>query len=194
MPKIVDRDQYRKELLGKCFDLFAEKGYTSITMREVAQGIGVSTGTLYHYFPTKEALFEQLVEEVSQQNVLMAMTELKGAQTFVERMELLGRFLDENKEHLIKETYIFVDFCQHYGSKVLQSSNAHKRAEERYQQALSELFGISEPALLNFVMSLFQGLILNLLLGDKSISFTEQVPLLGKMLVTYLEKRAEQSD
>ena len=59
MPKIVDHEQYRKELLGKCFDLFAQKGYGSITMRQIAQGLGVSTGTLYHYFPSKQALFEQ---------------------------------------------------------------------------------------------------------------------------------------
>ena len=53
MPKIVDRDRYRKELLNKCFDIFAEKGYSSVTMREIGSEIGVSTGTLYHYFPSK---------------------------------------------------------------------------------------------------------------------------------------------
>jgi AcrR family transcriptional regulator len=54
MPKIVDHDQYRKELLSKCFDLFAEKGYGSITMRQIAEGLNVSTGTLYHYFPANK--------------------------------------------------------------------------------------------------------------------------------------------
>ena len=65
MPKIVDRDRYRKELLNKCFDIFAEKGYSSVTMREIGSEIGVSTGTLYHYFPSKESLFEQLIEYLS---------------------------------------------------------------------------------------------------------------------------------
>jgi AcrR family transcriptional regulator len=39
MPKIVDHDLYRRELVSKCFDLFAEKGYGSITMRQISQGL-----------------------------------------------------------------------------------------------------------------------------------------------------------
>jgi AcrR family transcriptional regulator len=39
MPKSVDHIQYRKELLNKCFNLFAEKGYGSITMRQIARGL-----------------------------------------------------------------------------------------------------------------------------------------------------------
>jgi AcrR family transcriptional regulator len=73
MPKIVDHDRYRKELLGKCFDLFAAKGYGSITMREIAQGLGVSTGTLYHYFPNKKVLFEQLIEQMAERDVIMGL-------------------------------------------------------------------------------------------------------------------------
>ncbi|MGL5836289.1 MAG: TetR/AcrR family transcriptional regulator, partial [Waterburya sp.] len=33
MPKIVDAQQYRQELLSKCFDLFAEKGFAQVTTR-----------------------------------------------------------------------------------------------------------------------------------------------------------------
>ncbi len=60
MPKTVDHDAYRKELLGKCFALFSRKGYSNVTMREIAREIGVSTGTLYHYFPTKVSILEQM--------------------------------------------------------------------------------------------------------------------------------------
>ncbi|MFM8003959.1 MAG: TetR/AcrR family transcriptional regulator, partial [Dolichospermum sp.] len=42
MPKIVNHEQYRKELLSKCFDLFAEKGYAAITMRQISAGLKVS--------------------------------------------------------------------------------------------------------------------------------------------------------
>ncbi|KAB8315245.1 TetR/AcrR family transcriptional regulator [Tolypothrix campylonemoides VB511288] len=194
MPKIVDHDQYRKELLSKCFYLFAEKGYASITMREIAQGIGISTGTLYHYFPTKEALFDQLVEEVSQHTVRTAMTELDGARTQQELMEALGRFLDENADSIIKETFIFIDFCRHHGVEAFHNNPAIKRARERYGQVSSELFGILDPELIQFSDNLLSGIILNHLLGHKSISFTEQVSLLGKMLTAYLEKRVGKSD
>ena len=96
MPKIVDHEQYRKELLDKCFDLFAQKGYGSITMRQIAEGLGVSTGTLYHYFPSKQALFEQLAQEICEQDLITALAELQGAQTLQESMEALGRYLVKN--------------------------------------------------------------------------------------------------
>jgi AcrR family transcriptional regulator len=69
MPKIVDSEEYRKELLDKCFDLFANKGYANVTTRQIAKELGISTGAMYHYFPSKQALFEQLVEQISWQDV-----------------------------------------------------------------------------------------------------------------------------
>ena len=47
-------------------------------MRQIAGGLKVSTGTLYHYFPNKQALFEQLVEEICQQDIITALTEFGG--------------------------------------------------------------------------------------------------------------------
>ena len=60
MPKIVDADAVRNELLSKAAVLFARRGYGSLTIREIATEAGVSTGTLYHYFKGKEDLFRQL--------------------------------------------------------------------------------------------------------------------------------------
>lgn len=63
MPKIVDHDAYRRELLTRSFDVFVRVGFSACTMRNLAQEIGVSTGTLYHYFKTKEDVFAQLVQQ-----------------------------------------------------------------------------------------------------------------------------------
>jgi hypothetical protein len=52
---------------------------------------------------------------------------------------------------------------------------------------MAELFGISDPALADFVLTQVQGLILRRLSGD-DISIAEQIVLLGKMLITYLER------
>jgi len=189
MPKIVNHDQYRKELLSKCFDLFAQKGYSAITMREIAQGISVSTGTLYHYFPSKKALFEQLVEEISQRDILMAAAELQGTQTLQERMEAFAKLLAKNEDYFIKQTLLWVDFCQHQDSKEMRISGGFKRAHKRGQQAVGEFLGIHDPVLVSLILNLIDGLILNRLLGNEIISIPEQFRLLGKILETYLEKQ-----
>ena len=64
MPRIVDHDAYREELLQQAFALFARQSYGAVSMRQIAEALGVSTGTLYHYFPSKRALFEQAVAKV----------------------------------------------------------------------------------------------------------------------------------
>ncbi|MEH1831629.1 MAG: TetR/AcrR family transcriptional regulator [Nostoc sp.] len=186
MPKIVDHEQYRKELLDKCFDLFAQKGYSSITMRQIAEGLGVSTGTLYHYFPSKQALFEQLVQEICEQDLSAALAELEGAQTLQEGMEALGRYLVKNEDYFIKWTYIWVDFCQHKDSKKMLQNSVFKRTNKRYQQAACEFFGIQDAVLASFFLSFVNGLILEKLWGDETIDFIEQCALLGKMLTAYL--------
>ncbi|WP_026082729.1 TetR/AcrR family transcriptional regulator [Mastigocladopsis repens] len=188
MPKIIDHDQYRKELLSRCFDLFAEKGYSAITMRQIAEGLTVSTGTLYHYFPSKQALFEQLAEEISERDVLMAAAELEGTQTLQERLEVLGRFLEKNEDYFIKWTYIWIDFCHHQDRQEFQKSSLFKLSIERYQQAISDLLDIQDPVLVAFVMTLIDGLILQRLCANEMVSMPEQCALLGKMLTAYLEK------
>ncbi|NJL35659.1 MAG: TetR/AcrR family transcriptional regulator [Leptolyngbyaceae cyanobacterium SM1_4_3] len=191
MPKIVDHNEYRKNLLGRAFDLFAQKGFAAVTMREIAQGLGVSTGTLYHYFPSKEALFEQLMHEKADYYVLMLTRELEGTKTLTEQVDALGRFLQKNEDSLIKEIYISVDFCRHYGCEAFQNNRANKQSDERFKQTVANFDGISSPAFQHFIKNLFMGLMLNRLCGDKAACFNEQVSLLGKMLLAYLEKYSE---
>ncbi len=51
------------ELLDAALDLFVEKGYAATRVEEVAARAGVSKGTLFLYFPSKEALFKAVVRE-----------------------------------------------------------------------------------------------------------------------------------
>jgi len=51
------------ELLEAALDLFVEKGYAATRVEEVAARAGVSKGTLFLYFPSKEELFKAVVRE-----------------------------------------------------------------------------------------------------------------------------------
>jgi len=61
-PKRERRKQDRPgELLEAALDLFVEKGYAATRVEEVAARAGVSKGTLFLYFPSKEDLFKAVV-------------------------------------------------------------------------------------------------------------------------------------
>ncbi len=50
-----------QELLDAALELFAQKGFSATRSDEVAARAGVSKGTLYLYFPSKEELFKAVV-------------------------------------------------------------------------------------------------------------------------------------
>ncbi len=63
-PKRERRKQARPgELLEAALDLFVEKGFAAARSEEVAARAGVSKGTLFLYFPSKEELFKAVVRE-----------------------------------------------------------------------------------------------------------------------------------
>ena len=51
------------ELLDAALDLFVEKGFAATKAEEVAARAGVSKGTLFLYFPSKEELFKAVVRD-----------------------------------------------------------------------------------------------------------------------------------
>jgi AcrR family transcriptional regulator len=50
------------ELMSAALAVFAERGFAATRLEEVAQRAGVSKGTVYLYFESKEALFKAAVE------------------------------------------------------------------------------------------------------------------------------------
>jgi AcrR family transcriptional regulator len=59
------KESRRGELLNAALDLFVEKGFSATRANEVASRAGVSKGTLFLYFQTKEELFKAVVLENS---------------------------------------------------------------------------------------------------------------------------------
>lgn len=93
MPKIVDHKKYKRTLLEKARVIFSTKNYADVSMRDVAQSLGVSTGTLYHYFPSKEDLFCDLFlhsAQLSAGQLVDALCTLNGRRAKLDR--LLGFF------------------------------------------------------------------------------------------------------
>jgi AcrR family transcriptional regulator len=50
------------ELLEAALYVFAERGYASTRLEDIAATVGVTKGTIYHYFATKEELLVRAIE------------------------------------------------------------------------------------------------------------------------------------
>ena len=100
MPKIFS--DARKQSLYKiikqnCINLIREKGYKQLNIRELAKTTGISTGTFYNFYNSKEDLILSIMEE-SQHNLenrFFKILECNGKITkseFVERFPELSLF------------------------------------------------------------------------------------------------------
>ena len=61
-PKIVQRDEKRKEIGFVALDHFARKGFQVSSMSQIAKAAGVGKGTIYEYFDSKDELIRFSLE------------------------------------------------------------------------------------------------------------------------------------
>jgi AcrR family transcriptional regulator len=66
------KDDRPAEILEAALDVFAARGFAATKLEEVAARAGVSKGTLYLYFESKEDLFRSLVRDLLLPNIAMA--------------------------------------------------------------------------------------------------------------------------
>src|SRR5680860_1476750 len=65
MARTIDhqRHQERREAISlAAAELFAHKGFATTTTAEIAKAAGISTGSLFYYFPDKRAIFRAIFE------------------------------------------------------------------------------------------------------------------------------------
>ena len=80
------------ELTAAALALFVEKGFAATRLEDVARRAGVSKGTLYLYFDSKESLFKAVIREGI--FPVLAENEAIAAQHAGSSFDLLARFLD----------------------------------------------------------------------------------------------------
>jgi AcrR family transcriptional regulator len=71
MPKIAQKraQQNRRQIEQAALRLFIRQGFHGTNIREIAERAKVSTGAIYTYFPTKDALYESVVRNCRAQAV-----------------------------------------------------------------------------------------------------------------------------
>ena len=122
-----DRPQ---ELVAAALDLFVEKGFTATRLDDVAARAGVSKGTLYLYFDSKEALFKAVIESavipaVAQGEQIAREFQGSSADLLRELVHGWWRLFGETKlggipKLMLSEARNFPDLAQFYHDQVIQ--------------------------------------------------------------------------
>ncbi len=67
MVRVVKKEEHaakRNQILQVAQRLLATKGFAQMTIQDILDGLQISKGAFYHYFPSKSALLEGLVEHM----------------------------------------------------------------------------------------------------------------------------------
>jgi len=81
-------DQRRLQLLEVARDRFAEQGFHATSMDEIAEAAGVTKPVLYQHFPSKRALYVELLDDTGRQLLGHLADATDRAATGRERVEL----------------------------------------------------------------------------------------------------------
>jgi len=63
---LLIREERRRSILDTALRLFANKGYESTSISQLAKEVGISKGLVYTYFDSKEALLKSLVFDLNE--------------------------------------------------------------------------------------------------------------------------------
>lgn len=186
----------REQIVEAATRVFAQKGFSRATTREVAREAGVSEGTIYNYFEDKDALLMAILEGLNETQ--------RRAEDFEEGMatdfrgfleEYLRRRMSliwENREVfrvVLSEMLVNAELRELYLHQVVEPTM--KIAEENFRSRMKqgEVRQTDAPLAVRSVAGAVLGVLVLGLLGDEEIgSRPEEVPdVLAGLLVHGLD-------
>lgn len=128
MPKIVDIPARRRDILAAAAATFARHGYRGTSLERVAAAMGIGKSSLYHYFPTKEALFATLADETLRREAELFDDLVTAATPPAERMRALLDAIIGMLDEWAAVGPLLVDFLREpRGRRRVRETFAHAR-------------------------------------------------------------------
>src|SRR5690606_35292686 len=89
--QVTDPESPRGKLLQEAARLFRRKGYERTTVRDLANAVGIQSGSIFHHFKSKEEILRSVMEETVIYNTALMESALAEAGSLRERVLALIR-------------------------------------------------------------------------------------------------------
>lgn len=93
--KNSNEESTREKIFQSAVELFAEKGYKGVSVREICEKSGVSKPALYYYFKDKENLLFEMVKETESLTAELATKHMGEKKDFMSNLRGLVQFYKE---------------------------------------------------------------------------------------------------
>ncbi|KGG79769.1 TetR family transcriptional regulator [Caloranaerobacter azorensis H53214] len=142
MPKIVDYEKKKKEIVEKAINVFIKKGYYNTNLSEIANQCGMGRTTLYQYFNNKEEIFHYAIKNVVDaiKSDIKKTLEKKDS-SFIDKLkEIIEKLVLYHSN--TKNMYLLVDFwliLERENSEILERVREHAlELRETFRNILNE--------------------------------------------------------
>lgn len=107
MTRKEQKEARKIQIIQATLDLFVERGYYGTKTSQISRRAGISEGLLFHYFPTKEMLLEELVNiGLEGMRTPMRVKAKNGLDFFYQFTKML--FLQVEKNTFIAKMFVFM--------------------------------------------------------------------------------------
>src|SRR5512139_1377721 len=136
----------RAELLGTAAEVFASRGYSATTVREVADAAGMLGGSLYYHFDSKEAMVDEILStfltDMWETNERILGSGLDARETFETLVVESFRLIDDYRPAIV----IYQNESNHLAAnpRFAYLNDSHRRFREMWLSVLDR--GVLEGA------------------------------------------------
>lgn len=104
MPKIIEN--LEEEIVRVSLELFKQNSYTQVSMRKIAEKLGIAVGTIYNYYPTKWELYLAVFEESWQDTYQKLKDNCESVEEgFLKKFFEVLYFEFKNRKGIVKELF-----------------------------------------------------------------------------------------
>lgn len=137
--------QKRNYIIEKAREVFQEKGYLAVTMKDIVEACDISRGGLYLYFDSVEDVFQAVMRMESEEADDVFGPAISEAASSA---DILGLFLQEQKKELLKKdgNLTRAIFEYNFQQKVPPKENAYRKQFDMAVKVIEKLIvqGIEE--------------------------------------------------
>ncbi len=191
MPKIVDHDARRREIIEAVWSLISSRGFGSVTMRELAAEAGYANGALARYFPDKNAVLRAAFRRAFDATNERARAAI-GDRGGITALRLLALEIMPLDEVRLREARVVIGFWDHakgdpdlvaYYGTAMAEWREQVRMYLRQARATGEIpVGRPDDLVIDTLLALTMGLQINALFLPEHTTPERQLALLEDFL------------
>lgn len=157
------RERTKAMIIHESLQLFGQKGFTRVTMKDICEATGMSRGGLYSHFASTTEIFEEILNGVTQND---SMDFAKGILEEKSAVEMLDQALESMESELIlsdntleRAIYEFAmgvdrDFMQELNSK----AEAKWKSLIEYGIGRGEFENVDTDGIVGIILYVYQGI------------------------------------